>query len=433
MSYRVLYVAHNHPSVRPGGAEQHALELHRAMAGTKGIESVFLAKGGPPVGPGGSRHEGTYVAPVSQRPDEYFLYTDGYDFDYINGSITDKDFYTKHFRAFLMSIKPDIVHFQHTLHLGYELIREVRNSLPDAPIVYTLHEYLPICARDGQMVRTRDDQLCDEATPNRCHECFPHISPQSFFLRKRLIQSHLDLVDLFLAPSQFLLQRFVDWGVPPSKIRFEDYGRASTIVQPDPPRAQRTRLGYFGQINRFKGVQVLLEAMKLLEKEGASATLRIHGANLDIQDGEFKRTIAELLEETKRSVTMAGRYSAAEQPALIRNVDWVVVPSIWWENSPLVIQEAFLNGRPVICSNVGGMAEKVDHGVSGLHFQVGDARSLADAILQATTGTEIWDRMQRGIPPVYSLDEQVEKLSALYGELISSRVASRREPYAAAQ
>ena len=53
-------------------------------------------------------------------------------------------------------------------------------------------------------------------------------------------------------------------------------------------------------------------------------------------------------------------------------IDWVVVPSIWWENSPLVIQEAFLHGRPVICSDIGGMAEKVRHGVDGLHFRVGD-------------------------------------------------------------
>jgi len=432
MSLRVLYVAHNHPSVRPGGAEQHALELHRAMAATAGIESVLLTKGGPPVGPGGRTHEGTYVAPVSRRPDEYFLYTDGYDFDYINGSISDKDFYTKHFRAFLKAIRPDVVHFQHTLHLGYELIREVRNTLPDAPIVYTLHEYLPICARDGQMVRARNDELCDEATPQRCHECFPHISPQTFFLRKRFIQSQLDLVDLFLAPSRFLMRRYIDWGIPESKIRFEDYGRSAAVNFPDPARDHRTRLGFFGQINPFKGVHVLLEAMKLLDKDGASATLRIHGANLDIQEGEFRRNIAGLLEDTSRNVALIGKYSPAEQPALIRNVDWVVVPSIWWENSPLVIQEAFLNQRPVICSDVGGMAEKVSDGVNGLHFRVGDPRSLSEVIRRATTGTETWEQMRRGIPPVYRLDEQVKKLSAGYHDLITGRLAPRRV-YAAAR
>ena len=60
--------------------------------------------------------------------------------------------------------------------------------------------------------------------------------------------------------------------------------------------------------------------------------------------------------------------------------DWVVVPSRWWENSPLVIQEAFMHGRPVICSGIGGMAEHVQDRVSGLHFEVGDDQSLADVI-----------------------------------------------------
>ena len=70
------------------------------------------------------------------------------------------------------------------------------------------------------------------------------------------------------------------------------------------------------------------------------------------------------------------------------SVDWVVVPSIWWENSPLVIQEAFLHGRPVICSDIGGMAEKVDDGVNGLHFRTGDPRSLAQAIRRATSSPD---------------------------------------------
>ena len=181
------------------------------------------------MGKSGRTHEGTYIAPVGSRQDENFLYTDGYSFDYLNGAITDKDFYTKHFRAFLKAIKPDIVHFQHTLHLGYELIREVRNSAPQAAIVYTLHEYLPICARDGQMVRA-NDELCETATPQRCHECFPHLSPQAFFLRKRFIQAQLDLVAVFLAPSHFLMNRFVEWGIPANRIHFEDYGRVPVAM-----------------------------------------------------------------------------------------------------------------------------------------------------------------------------------------------------------
>jgi glycosyltransferase involved in cell wall biosynthesis len=451
MSLKVLYIAHNHPSVRPGGAEQHALELHRAMSATPGIESVLLTKGGPPVGQIGRTHEGTCIAPIAGGSNEYFIYTDGYSFDYLNGTMTGKDFYTKHFRNFLLAIRPDVVHFQHTLFLGYDLIREVANTLPDAGILYTLHEYLPICAREGQMVRTANNELCEEESPQRCHGCFPHVSPQAFFLRKRFIQSQFALVDLFLAPSHFLMQRYIEWGIPAEKIRFQDYGRISPALGPDRPRKDRKRLGFFGQLSGYKGVDVLLEAMRLLEVEGLQSsagneaeagtgknghpqssgrdghaqrvTLKVHGANLDLQDGEFKRMFANLLEETRRSVTLVGKYQPEKLSQLMRDVDWVVVPSIWWENSPLVIQEAFMNGRPVICSNVGGMAEKVADGVNGLHFRVGDPTSLADAIRKAVQLPATWEQMREGIPRIYRLNDQVSELVGLYRRLSAGRPA----------
>lgn len=61
----------------------------------------------------------------------------------------------------------------------------------------------------------------------------------------------------------------------------------------------------------------------------------------------------------------------------MQSVDIIAVPSVWWENSPLVIQEAFRNGRPVICSDIGGMAEKVRDGIDGFHFHTGSPLALA--------------------------------------------------------
>jgi glycosyltransferase involved in cell wall biosynthesis len=150
-------------------------------------------------------------------------------------------------------------------------------------------------------------------------------------------------------------------------------------------------------------------------------TLKLHGANLDLQEGEFKRTFASLLEETKDSVTLVGRYQQERLPDLMGDIDWVVVPSIWWENSPLVIQEAFTNRRPVICSNVGGMAEKVMNGVNGVHFRVGDPTSLASAIRKAVKSPAMWNRLRRGIPPIYRLDDQVPHLCDLYRQLLVDR------------
>ncbi len=305
------------------------------------------------------------------------------------------------------------------MFLGYDVLREIRNTVPGTPIVYTLHEFMPICHRQGQMLRVPDDEPCLEESPRRCNECFPEISPQTFFLRKRFVQSHLSLVDLFIAPSAFLAQRYVDWGIPADKIRVEEYGRtapAGSAVTEE--REHRDRFGFFGQLTPFKGLQVLLEAMALLAEEVekpddsllsalemaagigprpksedgfARPHAWIHGANLDLQPGTFQNRVKELLDVTRRNVTFAGRYSYAELASLMSNVDWIVVPSIWWENSPLVIQEAFHFGRPVICSDIGGMAEKVDDGVNGLHFRAGDPTSLARTITRAAEEPGLWE------------------------------------------
>ena len=101
--------------------------------------------------------------------------------------------------------------------------------------------------------------------------------------------------------------------------------------------------------------------------------------------------------------------------------DWVVVPSIWWENSPLVIQEAFFHGRPVICSDIGGMAEKVRDGVDGLHFRRNDAFSLAGAFETAATSPRLWKGLREGIREPHAMDTHVARLLDLYGEHVDRR------------
>lgn len=446
---RILYVCHNHPSVRPGGAETYALELYEAMRSSKEFEPIFLAKGGPPISDAWRPHPGTLLSAVNGDPNQYFFYADGADFDWFYGTVRNKEVYTKFFHEFLAAYQPDLLHIQHTQFFGYDLIRQARNTLGPVPLVYTLHEYLPICHRQGQMIRTRDQQLCEASSPQRCHECFPELSPQAFFMRQRFIQSHLTLVDLFLAPSRFLLERYVEWGIPREKIRYEEYGRQVSNGADLPEQERpRTRFGFFGQINPFKGLNVLLKAMQILAEEDrrgslgqalarpvditagqqgeertyageAAAHLWVHGANLDLNPGSFQNEIKALVEATTNNVTLAGRYAHNDLPGLMNNIDWVVVPSIWWENSPLVIQEAFQHGRPVICSDIGGMAEKVTDGVNGLHFRVGNPASLAQTIRRAVNSPGLWDRLRQGIPKVHRMDEHMAVLSDIYWSLIN--------------
>jgi hypothetical protein len=84
------------------------------------------------------------------------FHTDPNDLDLLNGRSLDKVHLTGSFRDFLYAHRPEVVHFQHALRLGYETIRITRNTLPQALILYTLHEFMPICHRQGLMIRTEE-------------------------------------------------------------------------------------------------------------------------------------------------------------------------------------------------------------------------------------------------------------------------------------
>jgi glycosyltransferase involved in cell wall biosynthesis len=115
----------------------------------------------------------------------------------------------------------------------------------------------------------------------------------------------------------------------------------------------------------------------------------------------------------------------------MRQIDWVVMPSIWWENSPMVIQESFLHGRPLIASDIGGMREKITDGVNGLHFRVGSAEDLADRMIVALTEPGLWDRLSAGCPRPANFDRTAARHLELYRAL-GPMAASHSVPVAEA-
>jgi len=421
---RVLFVAHNHPTLHPGGAEAYALELYEAMRETEGIEPMMLARIGSNVARRRVSHPGTPFSSVNGDPGQQFVFTETEHFDFFTLTSRDKSLYSRHLTDYLLAHRPDVVHLQHTHFIGVDLVSQIRRVLPDAAIVYTLHEFLPICHRDGQMVRTSGDELCGEASPRRCNECFPELSPQAFFLRERFVKGHFANVDRFLAPSAQLMEKYVTWGIEEERIEVEEYGRRAPERRAGNPSQMRTptNIGFFGQLSRFKGAEVMLDAMAMLEPE-VDAHLWLHGANLELQSQEFQDDFAARTRDLRGRVSFRGSYDHAELPRLMEDLHWVLIPSIWWENSPLVIQEAFFHGRPIICSDIGGMAEKVNDGVDGIHFRAGDAVSLARTIERATKNARLWQKLRDGVSEPYAMDAHVTRLLELYEETIEQRKA----------
>ena len=431
---KVVYVVQNHPEVRPGGAEGYALDLYHAMAKAGEFEPVFVARSGPPISTVAPTKAGTPFTAVNDDPNQYFFYTDVTDYDWLYGRPTQKSILTRHFRDFLLAHRPDVVHFQHTLFIGYDIVRVTRETLPDTPIVYMLHEYLPICFRDGQMVRVKSNEVCKEESPRRCHECFPDIRPQTFFARKRFIQSQMSQVDLFIAPSDYVKERYVDWGIPAEKIRVETYACWPVQRPPrDPEPRRHNRFAFFGQFTPYKGADTLLEAIEILGSD-FDGHFWFYGANLETQRPEFRRRFESMLEALGDKVTFAGHYDHADVGKLMSRMDWVIVPSVWWETGPIVVLEAFQYGRPVICSDIGGMSEKVTDGVNGIHFRRADPYSLADAMRRAVE-PNVWAEMSERVPGVPMIEDHAAVMTDVYRGLLAARrqLREEREPALAAE
>lgn len=403
---RVLILSHGHPRFSKGGAELAAYALYRGINTLPGHEAFFA----------GCAAANLFDA-VNQvtaiTPREYLISSQA-EIMFLNASIRLDD--RGDLAALLRTLRPDAIHFHHYFILGVELIRVARRVCPNARIILTLHEFMALCVHNGQMIKT-DHSLCYRSSPLDCHRCFPERPVTEFFLRECYIKSFFALVDCFIAPSHFLAQRYISWGLPAERLRVLENLIAEAPCLP--PRSlnegeSRSRFAYFGQLTPYKGVDLLIDAFSRLPQSLKRVSLDIFGGGLDRFGEAFERRIRDLLDANTKRVRWHGPYEPEELPGLMAAIDWVVMGSIWWENSPLVIQEAFRLGRPVICPNLGGMAEKVTHEVSGLHFRARDPQDLVQTVQRAMTEPGLWERLAVGLPQPAPPAETLAAHLALY-------------------
>ncbi len=380
MTLQVLQIAHDHSDFTSGGTEFLAHDLTTALDATEGVRARFLA-----------------ASTSLQRPDDapgvlglhgndHLLRTGRYDrFSMLRQDGTD---WIDSLQRLLGSFRPDVVHLHGLDRIGAEVLAVLRRLLPKARILLTLHDYQLLCPNDGLMLTVPDGALCRKPGQDRCRNCFPAMPAAAHLLRKAHLQALLSLVDGVIAPSRFLAERFVEWGIEAGRITV----LPNQVRQmPHPPRAPRRRpdrFGFFGNIAPHKGVLPLLAAARLA---GDAVSLELHGGFGHAEQG-FRQDVAAALAAAPNA-SHRGPYHRDDLPGLMARTDWVVLPSVWWENAPLVLLEAQAAGLPVICSAIGGMAEMVEDGVTGILVPPGDPRALAEAMLAATRDSAGHKRM----------------------------------------
>jgi glycosyltransferase involved in cell wall biosynthesis len=426
MAKRVLVVAHNDPRITNGGAEIAAWRLYAELAARSGIEAWFL---GCTTQPGFGRDGVALTQPFGPRE---FLYTLNGPFDWFKFANQDPAF-PDELADLLLTLRPDIIHLAHYAHFGVEIVQLARRVLPDVRLVLTLHEYLAICNHFGQMVKRAHYSLCSEASPAACNACFPDRSTADFFLRKLYIDLAFRRIDHFVCPSRFLLERYAAWGIERSRLSVIENITATGVpddAAPEPPGAGppadrgALRIGFFGQISKLKGAALVMACAEMLNREaGSLVSFEIYG-DYSSQPQEFQEEFLAQLAACTSNVNFRGKYTQDQVDTLMRGVDAVLVPSIWWENSPVVIQEAFRNRRPVICADIGGMAEKVRHGLDGFHFSVGSAVDLCALLRGLDQDRERLAKLQHTLRRPEPAADLLERHLQLYDRLLEERLPS---------
>ena len=388
----IAVIAHAHPDYSKGGSEIAAYNLFRALRAS-GHEAIYITV---------TLSAARRVAWNEAEHEHYvFVEPDEYDWFFHLGSPRT----AARIERILNEYGVDTVFAHHFMHVGINTLATLQRRNFD--VFLTLHEFLAICHNHGQMVTHPLHTLCSRASTVACLNCFPEVDPSRLRMREWHFRTVLGELAGLVSPSRFLKQRFVEWGIAPDHVAVIENGLdPARLASADEPATRRDSflthdavvVGYFGQINPFKGVDLLISAAERLEaadRPGPRIILRVHG-NVVGQSEEFQRRL-ETVQARGSHLQYVGPYANERVIDLMRACDYIVMPSRWWENSPVVIQEAYAAGRPVIVGDIGGMAEKVPDKRSGLHFTHGSLASFL-SILDKASDPALYADLCRGIP-----------------------------------
>ncbi|WP_308638448.1 glycosyltransferase family 4 protein [Paenibacillus silvisoli] len=315
-------------------------------------------------------------------------------------------------RQVIEAFKPDIIHLNNiNFQLTPSILYEIKKH--NIPVVMTLHDFQLVCP-NHMLYLEHEARICEDCKGRKYFSCVTNnclhdskiksmLAAFEGFLHHKL-KSYDDAIDMFIAPSRFLKQKFVEFGESASRIKVI----SNFIDQPAPTEAavKGDYILYFGRLSVQKGIRTLLEAMKRLP----------HLKLVVAGEGDLEKEIAEV-----PNVEYVGFRTGEELNDLIKRALFTIYPSEWYENCPMSVLESQMYGTPVIGANIGGIPELVEHRIDGLLFTPGDVHQLADSIRYLYENRDVLEEYSRRCVvkvQKFSIDRYYAELMTVYESLL---------------
>lgn len=318
--------------------------------------------------------------------------------------------------------KPDIVHIH---GIPFRLTSSIVDGIEDAgvPIVQTCHEYKTICPNQ-RFYNLSSEQVCEECKGSRYYKMLRTRCLKNSYVAGLIgcVEAYLcsikkiykEKINHFIAPSSFMRNKMMEFGVANEKVT-----HISNFVFKDeyfPSYNNKGYILYYGHFTPQKGLYTLLKSLKLLKNVSAKIVGEGYiGDHLRCLKDQYSLNNLEILDFL----------DGQRLKHLVRGASFTIVPSEWYENCPMTIQESFAMGKPVVGSNIGGIPELIEDGVNGFLFEPGNAYDLAEKIRCLLSKPELIVKMgknaRKKVEEEYNEEIHYQKLMEVYEKVIRNR------------
>lgn len=313
---------------------------------------------------------------------------------------------------------PDIAHlhiFQH--QLSPSILKEIKKN--GTYVVNTVHDLKVICPNYKML---NDGEICEKCKSDKFINCFKSKCIKGSTVNSmlntieaythRILKSY-DYVDKFICPSEFYMNKFIEFGIPKEKVvhipNFVDVSKFN------PNYEHEDYFVYFGRLSEEKGINTLIKSMKYVNK----SKLIIVGT------GPIEKELKEfVVKENIKNVEFVGFKTGNELENIIKKSRFIVIPSEWYENAPMSIIEAMAYGKAVLGSNIGGIPEFIEDNHTGMIFNTKDEIDLASKINylidEEKQTIEMGKNARIRAEKLYDKTVHYEKIMDLYNEVMNS-------------